>query len=147
MPTALPCNSLKTLTINYTSGSIMPSDGYTIQWRVVGTDTWYTESNKKANPIQIAGVPSCYPLEVRIMADCGTGLQTIETFGVSSGLTVSCTMYELLDDALYTYTPCGTSTATTVSNTSIDRPRVCAVTGSITGGTFTTIGACLGDQG
>jgi hypothetical protein len=112
--TDLPCSSLKTLTIQYFTESIMPSAGYTVQWRVVDNETWYTVPNKRANPIVISGVPSCYPLEVRLMVDCGTGLQTVETFGVQGSGTSSCYTFELLDSAEYTYTPCARVSAAPV---------------------------------
>lgn len=144
------CSSLKTLTIQYTTSSIMPDSGYTVQWRIVGDEVWYTEPNRKANPITISGVPSCYPLEVRLMVDCGSGLQTIETFGVEgSGTSSSCYTYELLDNAQYTYTPCGSSTSISVFNSSTLElsQTICAVDGTVDGGAFIRRTQCLGTQG
>jgi hypothetical protein len=83
----MACSTYKTLQIAYTTTSIMPANGYTVQWRVVGTTDWTTISGKKTNPINIPAIPSCDPLEIRLMADCGTGLQVIDTFGVEGGLT------------------------------------------------------------
>ena len=145
MPVA-PCSSLKTLTIQYNTSSIMPDGGYTVQWRVVGDEVWYTEANKKANPIVIAGVPSCYPLEVRLMVDCGSGLEIVETFGVSGSGSSSCYTYELLSAAQYTYTPCGSTNSVTVYNSSDSQltQSICAIDGTVTGGNFTRIGQCLG---
>lgn len=148
MPT--PCSSLKTLTIQYTTSSIMPDSGYTVQWRVVGDEVWYTEPNKKANPITISGVPSCYPLEVRLMVDCGSGLQIVETFGVEgSGSSSSCYTYELLDTAQYTYTQCGSFSSISVFNSSTSEltQTICAVDGTVNGGTFIRRDQCLGTQG
>jgi hypothetical protein len=146
-----PCNSLKTLTIEYSTSSIMPSGGYTIQWKAVGDDEWYTEPNKKANPIVISGVPSCYPLEVRLMVDCGSGLEIIETFGVAGSGSSSCYEFGLLDTAQYTYTPCGTSSSVTIYNTSTIgvqevNPTICAVDGSVSGGGYSRMDQCLGNQ-
>lgn len=149
--TDLPCSSLKTLTIQYFTESIMPSAGYTVQWRAVGNETWYTVPNKRANPIVISGVPSCYPLEVRLMVDCGTGLQTVETFGVQGSGTSSCYTFDLLDSAEYTYTPCGTTNSVSIYNTtSVDvlsaNQAICAVDGSVSGGRFIRKDQCLGTQ-
>jgi hypothetical protein len=83
----MACTTYKTLQIIYTTTSIMPANGYTVQWRVAGTTTWNVVTGKKANPITIAAVPSCDPLEIQLLADCGDGLQVIDTFGVSSGIT------------------------------------------------------------
>jgi hypothetical protein len=150
MPVA-PCNSLKTLTIEYSTSSIMPSSGYTIQWRVVGDEVWYTEPNKRANPIVISGVPSCFPLEVKLLVDCGSGLEVVETFGVSGSGSSSCYEFELLDTTQYTYTPCGASSPITVYNsaglgTESLQQTVCAIDGSVIGGRFTRMGQCLGNQ-
>lgn len=147
----LPCSTLKTLTIQYSTESIMPNLGYTVQWRAVGTETWYTEANKKANPIVISGVPTCYPLEVRLMVDCGTGLQTVETFGVQGSGTSTCYTFSLLDTAEYTYTPCGTTSSRTIYNNSnigigVVSQTICAVDGSVSGGGYSRGTECLGNQ-
>lgn len=148
LPTSseLPCSYLKTLTIQYSSNSILPDSGYTIQWRAVGTDTWYTEPNKKANPIVISGVPSCYPLEVRMMVDCGTGLQLVESFGVQGSGSLSCYTFELLDNAQYTYTPCGSTETRTIYNNNFSgtMQSVCAVEGSVSGGRYSRMDQCQG---
>ena len=149
MPVA-PCNSLKTLTINYTTSSIMPNGGYTVQWRVVGDEIWHTEPNKRANPIVISGVPSCYPLEVKLLVDCGDGLETVETFGVEGSGTSACYTFELLDSAQYTYTPCGTTNSASIFNSALVGSEVaqniCAVDGTVSGGRFTRKDQCLGNQ-
>jgi hypothetical protein len=149
--TALPCNSLKTLTIAYNTESIMPNGGYSVKWRVVGDEVWHLEPNKRANPIVISGVPSCYPLEVQLLVDCGTGLQVVETFGVQGSGSSSCYTFELLDQAQYTYTPCGTTSSTTIYNTSTigidsERQTICAVDGSVSGGGYSRKDQCLGTQ-
>jgi hypothetical protein len=146
-----PCNSLKTLTIEYSTTSIMPAMGYTIKWRAVGDDVYFTEPNKRANPIVISGVPSCYPLEVLLMVDCGSGLELIETFGVSGSGTSSCYTFTLLDNAQYTYTPCGSTTSVTVYNSSNIGAQevsqtICAVDGSVSGGGYSRMDQCLGNQ-
>jgi hypothetical protein len=150
MPVA-PCNSLKTLTIEYSTSSIMPSSGYTIQWRVVGDEVWYTEPNKRANPIVISGVPSCFPLEVKLLVDCGNGLEVVETFGVQGSGSSLCYEFELLDTAQYSYTPCGGSTPVSIYNTAglgVESlvQTVCAIDGSVTGGRYTRSEQCLGNQ-
>lgn len=148
MPVA-PCNSLKTLTIQYTTSSITPDSGYTVQWRVVEDDVWHTEPNKKANPIVISGVPSCYPLEVRLMVDCGSGLEIVETFGVEGSGSSTCYTYEFLDSTQYTYTPCGSTTSVSVYNSSNSElsQTVCAIDGTVSGGAFIRRDQCLGTQG
>jgi len=150
MPVA-PCNTLKTLTIDYSTTSITPSGGYTVKGRAVGDDVWHLEPNKRANPIVISGVPSCYPLEVQLLVDCGTGLQIVETFGVQGSGSSSCYEFGLLDTAQYTYTPCGTSSSVTIYNTSTIgiqevNPTICAVDGSVSGGGYTRLQQCLGTQ-
>ena len=139
----LPCSTFKTLVIDYTTSSLLPSDGYTVQWRAVGSDIWFTENNKKANPISIPGVPNCYPLEVRLLADCGSGLTVVETFGVSSGTADACYTHILLDDASYTYMPCdGRTDLITIYNISGSPQTICAVEGSVVGGSFTRQQIC-----
>lgn len=140
----LPCSTTKTLVINYTSASgILPAGGYTIQWRAVGTTTWNTVSNKTSNPISIPNVPTCYSIEGKILADCGDGvLNELETFAVT-GIETSCSNYILLDSATYTYTPCSSKDSISVYNNEGTPQTVCAVEGTITGGQFTRIGACL----
>jgi hypothetical protein len=145
------CNTLKTLTIEYATSSIMPSSGYTVQWRVVGDEVWNTEPNKRANPIVISGIPSCFPLEVKLLVDCGNGLEVVETFGVQGSGSNLCYDFELLDVGQYTYTPCGASSSITVYNspglgTESLQQTVCAIDGSVIGGRFTRIGQCLGNQ-
>jgi hypothetical protein len=145
MPVA-PCSSLKTLTVEYTTSSIMPDSGYTVQWRVLDDEVWHTEPNKKANPIVIAGVPSCYPLEVRLMVDCGSGLEVVETFGVTGSGSSSCYTYEFLDTSQYTYTPCGSTNSISVFNSSDSQLQqsVCAIDGTVSGGRFIRVDQCRG---
>ena len=139
------CSSTKTLVINYTSSSnILPAGGYTIQWRIVGSPTWYTVANKTTNPISIPNVPTCYGIEGKILADCGTGeLRELETFGVN-GNSSSCVNYSLLDTSTYFYTPCGGIQQISIFNSGESPQSVCAVEGSVTGGQFTYLSACLG---
>jgi hypothetical protein len=144
------CNTLKTLTIEYASSSIMPTMGYTVQWRIVGDEVYHTEPNKRANPIVISGVPSCYPLEVRLLVDCGSGLEVVETFGVEGSGSSTCYTFTLLENAEYTYTPCGSTSSVTVYNSSnIGAEQVsqtiCAVDGSVSGGGYSRMDQCLGN--
>jgi hypothetical protein len=144
MPAELPCSSTKTLVINYTSASnILPAGGYTIQWRVVGSSTWNTVANKTTNPISIPNVPTCYSIEGKILADCGTGeLNQLETFGVT-GISTSCATYTLLDNGDYTYTPCDGFQPVSIFNNSGVPQSVCAIEGTISGGQFSYLGKCL----
>jgi hypothetical protein len=144
-----PCSSTKTLTIEYVTGSIMPAGGYTVKWRVVGSSTWYTVPNNTINPILIPGVPTCYPIEAQLLTDCGNGLEVISTFGVTGQTISSCYTYQFLDNSQYTYTPCGSSNPVTVYN-SVDNgnsiPNVCVIEGTVSGGRFTRMDQCLGNQ-
>jgi hypothetical protein len=144
------CNTLKTLTIEYVSASIMPTMGYTVQWRIVGDEVYHTEPNKRANPIVISGVPSCYPLEVRLLVDCGSGLEVVETFGVEGSGSSTCYTFTLLENAEYTYTPCGGRSSVTVYNSNnigADQvsQTICAVDGSVSGGGYSRMDQCLGN--
>ena len=140
-----PCSTYKTLVINYTTASnIIPSSGYTIQWRVVGSLIWNTVPNKTTNPITIPNVPTCYSIEGKILSDCGTGeLTELETFGVT-GVSTSCASYTFVDTGTYTYTPCNSFQPTSVFNNSGSPQTVCAIEGTVSGGQFTFVGACLG---
>lgn len=144
-----PCNTLKTLTIQYITASIMPSGGYTVQWRIVGDEVWHTEPNKRANPIVISGVPSCYPLEVKLLVDCGNGLEVVETFGVQGSESATCYTFEFLQSVEYTYTPCGTTTPVSVYNSSNSELSqiVCAVDGTVSGGAFIRRDQCRPNLG
>lgn len=138
------CSSTKTLVVNYTSESnILPAGGYTIQWRIVGSPTWNTIPNKTTNPITIPNVPTCYSIEGKILADCGTGeLRELETFGVT-GISTRCSTYRLLDNGDYSYTPCSGFQPVTIFNNSGVPQSVCAVEGSVSGGQFTYLSACI----
>lgn len=138
------CSSTKTLVINYTAASnILPPGGYTIQWRTVGSSIWYTVANKTVNPITIPNVPTCFGIEGKILADCGTGeLREIETFGVT-GTSSGCVSYSLLDTATYFYTPCGGFQELSIFNNESTLQSVCAVEGSVRGGQFTYLSTCL----
>lgn len=140
----LPCSTTKTLVINYTSASgILPANGYTIQWRAVGNTTWNTVANKTTNPITIPNVPTCYSIEGRILADCGTGeLNELETFGVT-GVATKCSTYRLLDSGDYTYTPCNSFQPMSIYNNSGSPQAVCAIEGTVSGGQFTYLSACI----
>lgn len=143
----LPCSTTKTLVINYTSASnILPAGGYTVQWRAVGSSTWNTVANKTTNPISIPNVPTCYSIEGKILADCGTGeLNVLETFGVT-GVSTSCANYELLNSGDYTYTPCGSSQPLSIYNNASVPQTICAIEGTVVGGQYTHMGQCLGNQ-
>lgn len=139
-----PCSSTKTLVINYTTANnILPASGYTIQWRVVGSSVWNTVPNKTTNPITIPNVPTCYSIEGKILADCGTGeLSELETFGVT-GISTSCASYVLIETGEYTYTPCGDFQPTSIFNNAAVPQTICATEGTVSGGQYTFFGACV----
>jgi hypothetical protein len=110
---------------------IPPVNGYTVQWRVVGSSTWNTVSNLFGTVLQISNVPSCYSIEGTIKADCAGGSSNTTTFAVTGNLS-SCQTYILNQNALYNYTPCGSSTG--IQYTVTNAPEtICAVTGSVIG--------------
>lgn len=143
------CNSFKTLTLNYTSPSIEPANGYVVKWRIAGSGNAYTtEPNKYGNPIYIPNIPACYNIEGTIQADCGGSLSNPVSFAITSSAS-ACYSFELLDTATYTYTACGASQASTVYNNSSSSQvirTVCAQDGTVSGGRFVRGNACLAPQ-
>lgn len=139
------CNTYKTLNIAFVPSIIPPSNGYKVKWRIVGDTNWTTPPNQYSTPIQIASVPNCFNIEGTIQADCGGGnLGNPVSFAIT-GVPTSCHQYELLDSANYTYTPCGSSESVTITNNFSEPTTVCALDGSVLGGSYTNLGAaCLG---
>lgn len=135
-----PCATTKTLFLSFLPPTIPPANGYTVKWRVVGDIAWNTVSGFYSSPISISGVPDCFNLEGTIEANCaGGGTSPIVTFSVV-GNSASCYNFILLDTAVYTYTPCGSSLPNVVENLSSDPTTICALQGSISGGSFTFTG-------
>lgn len=136
-----PCATYKTLQVSFTEPDIPPANGYVVKWRVVGETNWNTV-NQNQNPIQIAGVPACFNIEGTIQANCGNGnLGNIINFAVT-GTTQVCYNFQLLNTASYTYVPCGQSSPVNVNNVSGSPQTVCAIDGTVTGGTFTRLTQC-----
>lgn len=142
MPTG--CNTYKTLNIAFTAPTIPPSNGYKVKWRVVGDVNWTTPPNQYSTPIQIASVPNCFNIEGTIQADCGGGnLGNPVNFAIT-GTPTTCYTYQLLDTANYTYVPCGSTNSVMVSNISSAPTTICALDGSVSGGSFTNFNtACI----
>lgn len=143
---ALPCSTFKTAVITFTPPSITPKNGYKVKWRVIGETTWNTYPNQTSNPINVVGVPACYNIEVSIAAD-GDGAVCSEVIVPVSGAVTECWQYILLqDNNTYTYTPCNStipvSIAITESMSTAER-TVCAISGTVTGGTFTQSAQCV----
>ena len=140
---AIPsCATFKTLNVVYTPPTIAPANGYVVKWRVVGSTTWNTVSGQYGNPIQIAGVPTCFAIEGTIQADCGDGnLGTPISFAISAE-SGACYYFTLLQSANYTYVPCGSTTPVTVTNLESSPLSVCAVDGTVSGGSFTRTNQC-----
>jgi hypothetical protein len=137
----LPCSTFKTLEVSFTEPSIPPANGYVVKWRVVGQTNWNTVTQNQ-NPITIAGVPACFNIEGTIQADCGGGnLGNAIIFSVT-GSTEVCYTFQLLNTGIYTYVPCGQSSPVNVNNLSSAPQTVCAIDGSVTGGSFTRSTQC-----
>ena len=142
-PTPVPCVTYKTLYVSYTPPEIAPINGYKVKWKVASATVWNVEPNQYNNPISIANVPACNNLQVSIQADCGNGSVGQEIIVAVPGATTTCYTFVLNAVATYTYTPCGSTTASTINNTSTVSPlSVCAVDGSVSGGAFTRSGTC-----
>lgn len=138
---AIPCSTTKTLSVSFTPPPFTPANGYKIRWRIAG-GSWVDVPNQYNNPVTIANVPACYNLEVSIQADCGGGnLGTAIIAAVTGGVS-TCYYFELLNSANYTYVPCGSSTPVTVTNNASSPLSVCAVDGSVEGGSFTRTVQC-----
>lgn len=142
----LPCSTYKTAVITLTPPAIAPLNGYKVKWRVVGETAWNTYPNQTSNPISIVGVPACYNIEVSLAAD-GDGSTCSEVIVPIAGNT-ECWQFILNDEgATYMYTPCNQTNSVMMVITpgmSNEQKTVCAVLGTVSGGTFTQIAQCLG---
>jgi len=138
---ALPCSTYKTLEISFNSPSIPPANGYIVKWRVVGQTNWNTVYQNQ-NPITIANVPACFNIEGTIQANCGNGNLGAEIIFAVSGATTVCYNFQLLDTGLYVYVPCGGAGSVNVNNVSSSPQTVCAIDGSVTGGSYTRTSEC-----
>lgn len=135
------CSTFKTLQVSFTAPAVAPSNGYLVKWRVVGETNWNTVTQNQ-NPITIAGVPACFNIEGTIQADCGGGnYGSIINFSAAGG-TTSCYSFQLLNTATYTYVPCGQTQSSTVSNVSSAPQTICAVDGTVSGGSYTRTTSC-----
>lgn len=139
MPT-YPCTTFATLQVNFSTPEVPPANGYIVKWRPVGTTTW-NHVFQNQNPIVITGVPSCFDIEGTIQADCGDGnLGNIVVFAASSSLLESaCKTIQLLQTATYTYIACNDTEPTVVNNVASSPTSICALEGSVSGGTFTDL--------
>lgn len=138
---SLPCSTPKTLSVGYTAPAIAPVNGYTLRWRPTGTVAWTEITNQTNNPITTT-VNGCFQLDVELYADCGNGNTSIPFF-TTVGTTNPCMSYELVDNAIYTYVPCGTTVVVNVSNNSGTPATVCAVQNTVVGGTSNEGSLCL----
>jgi hypothetical protein len=139
----LPCISYQVLNVAFTAPTIPPVNGYVVKWRVVGETEWNVVSNQYNNPVQIAGVPTCYAIEGTIQADCGGGnLGNPINFALSAQAS-SCYTFTLLQSANYTYVSCGGTQVSTVTNSASQPTSICAIDGSVSGGSFTRSSSCI----
>lgn len=139
---SLPCSTYRTLSVALQNPPLIPPvNGYTIKWRVVGTTTWNVVSNLYGTVLQISNVPSCYSIEGTIQADCAGGSSNATTFAITGNVS-TCQTYTLLQNAIYTYTPCGATQG--ADDTVITAPKtICAVAGTLysrTGATWSSNG-------
>lgn len=137
----MSCSTFKTLSVSFSAPVIAPSNGYKLRWRVVG-GSWTDVPNQYNNPVTIASVPACFNLEVGIKADCGSGNFGQEIIVAVAGGTQTCYQFELLNSANYTYVPCSQTAEVTVTNNTTQPLTICAVDGTVTGGSFTRTIQC-----
>lgn len=141
VPPSSSCSTFKTLQVSFTAPTIAPANGYLVKWRPVGSTTWNTVTQNQ-NPITIAGVPACFNIEGTIQADCGNGnLGNIINFSVT-GSTQVCYNFQLNNTGVYTYVPCGSTISMEVNNSTVAPQTICAVDGTVTGGSFTRLTLC-----
>jgi len=138
----MSCSTFKTLNISFVAPSIAPANGYIIRWRIVGDTTWNAPANQYGNPIQVANIPSCYNIEGFIQADCGNGnTGNPVNFAITSSSS-ACWQFTLQSTANYTYTPCGSNIPQTITNTSGSPQTICAIDGTVSGGSYSRTVSC-----
>lgn len=138
----MSCSTYKTLSINYTDPLLEPANGYIVKWRVAGDISWTTVSGIYGNPIQLANIPACFNIEGTIQADCGNNsLSNPVSFAISA-TAKGCYTHVLVDTGVYTYTPCNQVQPVTINNLSASPYSVCAVDGSVSGGSYTRQNSC-----
>lgn len=142
----MACNSYKTLQVEFIEPAVPPANGYLVKWRPVGTSSWNQLSTLNGSPIYIPNVPICQNLEGTIQADCGSG-----NFGPVINFAVTaeqgeCYTFVLLEDATYSYIPCAGSEELTIAiaaSAPIEQRTICALNGSVSGGSFTRTTICF----
>jgi hypothetical protein len=138
----MSCSTFKTLSITYSDPLIDPVNGYIVKWRVAGDISWNTITGIYGNPIQIANIPACFSIEGTVQADCGNNsLSNPVNFAISASAK-GCYTYVLVDSAVYTYTPCNQIQPVTLNNLSASPQSICAIEGSVSGGSYTRQNSC-----
>lgn len=145
----MACNNFKTLQLDFTEPDVPPANGYLIKWRTVGSSNWNEVMSNNGTPIYVPNVPICQNIEGTIQANCGNG-----NFGTEIGFAVSaqqgsCYTFILLDAAEYSYIPCaGSETLIITVNPSnpVEQRTICALDGSVSGGTFTRTVICYNQE-
>lgn len=135
------------ITLSLPLGTVLPANGYKIKYRPVGTLDWTYAPNQNQNNISITNVPLCTGIEGTIQSDCGDGNYGIEYAFYAPAPPLPCKTYRLTGANLsYTFYMCGQSVPTTITNSgplASNGMVICAVEGTITGGTFEDTGiAC-----
>lgn len=141
----MACNSYKTLQLDFIEPAIPPLNGYVVKWRTVGSTNWTQISTNNGSPIYIPNIPVCQNIEGTIQADCGGG-----NFGSPINFAVTaergeCFSFILLESAQYTYISCVDNQEKIIQNVDsypVEQRTVCAVNGSVSGGSFTRTTIC-----
>lgn len=139
--TPLPCATSRTIRLDFVTPAIPPANGYVVKWRAVGQTDWNELPPQFGNPLYLYNVPSCFDIEGTIQANCSGTLSNPVNFAVASAS--GCFQFTLTQNATYTYIPCNESTPITIQNNMSSPSTVCAVDGTVTGGTFTKGVACI----
>lgn len=139
-----PCDSYKSVLIVLQPPTIPPANGYSVRWRIQGSSNWNDYPVQYGTTFTIVNVPACYTIEVAIKANCDGGSGD-EVFTLVRGTNTKCYIYDLVDTAIYTYTPCGTNYPISISITAgmpYNERQVCALDGTVSGGAFTRSVLC-----
>lgn len=87
----MACPILKTLQISFTPPATLPTNGYRIKWRVVGTSTYTTAVGPFiGSPAVLSNIPACENVEGTVEAICGSIYSSVATFLATKQATFVC---------------------------------------------------------
>lgn len=87
----MACPVTKTLRIVFTAPNPVPSSGYRIKWRVVGSSTYITEAGPfLSSPATINNVPACEDVEGTVEGVCGGVYSSVVSFTATKEQSVVC---------------------------------------------------------